>query len=815
MNDYEKLGAFYLGKDYDLDKGKLQETLVLYDSKDLTTHGVIIGMTGSGKTGLGIALIEEALIDKIPVIAVDPKGDLPNLLLSFPQLRAEDFRPWVNEQDAALEGLTPDEFAAEQAKTWREGLARWGQEPGRIARFQDSADFSVYTPGSNAGLPVSILRTFAPPPAAIVADSDLLRERIQTTTTGLLALIGIEADPLTSPEHILIANILESTWAEGRGLDLAGLIHAIQSPPFDKLGVMDLNLFFPAKERFALAMRLNSLLAAPGFESWLSGEPLDINRMLFTDQGKPRLSIFTINHLSDGERMFFLSILLNEILGWMRMQPGTSSLRAILYIDEIFGYFPPVKNPPSKAPLLTLLKQARAFGLGVVLSTQNPVDLDYKGLANTGTWFIGRLQTDQDKERVLGGLEGASAGTGFDRGRAGEILAKLGKRVFLLHNVHENKPAIFQSRWALSYLRGPMTRAQIKLLMATRKERESDLIPPFRAARATATAAVSPGQEAAGLPPVASQQPVLPSEIEVFYLAPSGTGHGLVYYPAVIGQVEVHYSSARYSVEETKTMAFAVQLEEGPIALDWDNALKLGLYKLQAAPLPGAEFADLPAVANEIKSYRNWSKDFLRWVRINRALTLHRSERLKQTSGVNESEGEFRARLSQAAREQRDLEIEKLRRRYGSKFTTLNDRLRRAEQAIAREEEQVKSKTVSTVISLGTAILGAFLGRKAISATSASRMGTAMKSAGQMQKEKMDVTRARESAEAIREQLNQLELQLQGDIQNLEATYDPASEELTEIKVNPKSTDMSLRLFGLAWMPYRKEVDGSLGPDWS
>jgi hypothetical protein len=263
MSDYEKLGAFYLGRDYDLHKRKLRESLVLYDSKDLTTHGVIIGMTGSGKTGLGIALIEEALIDRIPVIAVDPKGDLPNLLLNFPQLRADDFRPWVNEQDAVLQGLTPDEFAAKQAKTWRKGLAEWGQEPERISRLQDSADFSVYTPGSNAGLPVSILRTFAPPPAAILSDSDLLRERIQTTTTGLLALIGIEADPLTSPEHILLANILESTWAEGRGLDLAGLIHAIQSPPFESLGVMDLNLFFPAKERFALAMRLNSLLAAP------------------------------------------------------------------------------------------------------------------------------------------------------------------------------------------------------------------------------------------------------------------------------------------------------------------------------------------------------------------------------------------------------------------------------------------------------------------------------------------------------------------------------------------------------------------------
>jgi hypothetical protein len=755
-------------------------------------------MTGSGKTGLGIGLIEEALIDGVPVIAVDPKGDLPNLLLSFPDLRAEDVRPWVNVQDAVLKGLTLGEYAAKQAKTWRKGLAEWDQEPERIARLRASADFAVYTPGSNAGLPVSVLRTFAPPPGAILTDSDLLRERIQTTATGLLALIGIEADPLTSPEHILIANILESTWSSGKGLDLAGLIHAIQSPPFERLGVMDLDSFFPAKERFGLAMRLNSLLAAPGFESWLSGEPLDINRMLFTDQGKPRLSVFTINHLSDAERMFFISILLNEILGWMRMQPGTSSLRAILYIDEIFGYFPPVKNPPSKAPLLTLLKQARAFGLGVVLSTQNPVDIDYKGLSNAGTWLIGRLQTDQDKERVLGGLDGAAAGTGFDRRQAADILSRLGKRVFLLHNVHENEPAIFQTRWVLSYLRGPMTREQIKLLMAARKEQESAFTPPLPGGQQAAARAASRVSETDALPAVRSQLPVLPPGIDVFYLAASGAGHGLIYYPAVIGQVDALYSSASHDVDATKTMAFAVEFEEGPVALDWDNAVEFGLADLQSTPVPGAEFAELPVAAHDSKAYRKWNRDLLRWIRLNRPLTLYRSKRFNQTSRVHETEGEFRARLAQGAREKRDLAVEKLRRKYSSKFTTLNNRLMRAEQSVAREEEQAKSKTMATAISFGTAILGAFVGRKTVSATSASRMGTAMKSAGRMRKEKMDVGRARETAEAIRGEMNELEMQLQADIQSLEEAYDPASEELKEISLKPKSTDMSLRVFGLA-----------------
>ena len=432
MSEYEKLGAFYLGKEYDLASRKRREGLLLYDSKDLTTHGVIIGMTGSGKTGLGIALLEEALIDNIPIIAIDPKGDLTNLVLTFPQLRAQDLRPWVNEQDALNAGLTPEQFAAKQADLWRKGLGSWGQDAARIARLKDAADFAVYSPGSSAGMPVSVLRSFAPPPQAVGQDTDLLRERIQTTATSLLALLGIDADPITSREHILVSNILESIWASGKALDLAGLIRAIQTPPFERIGVMDLDAFYPAKERFKLAMRLNNLLAAPGFEAWLEGDPLNINRMLFTDSGRPRASIFTISHLSDAERMFFVSMLLNEILAWMRTQTGTSSLRAILYMDEIFGYFPPVKNPPSKAPLLTLLKQARAFGLGVVLSTQNPVDLDYKGLSNTGSWFIGRLQTDRDKERVLAGLEGAAAGTGFDRGRMEEVLAGLGKRVFLL-----------------------------------------------------------------------------------------------------------------------------------------------------------------------------------------------------------------------------------------------------------------------------------------------------------------------------------------------------------------------------------------------
>jgi hypothetical protein len=815
MNEYEKLGAFYLGKGYDMASRKRQDELILYDSKDLTTHAVIIGMTGSGKTGLGIALLEEALIDNIPIIAIDPKGDLTNLLLNFPQLRAEDFRPWINEQDALIAGLSPDQFAAQQAELWRKGLGGWGQEPERIARLQAAADFAVYTPGSSAGLPVSVLRSFAPPPPSIAQDVELLRERIQTTATSLLALLGMEADPITSREHILISNILESAWAAGRALDLAGLIRAIQTPPFERIGVMDLDSFYPAKDRFQLAMRLNNLLAAPGFEAWLEGEPLNINRMLFTDSGKPKASIFTISHLSDAERMFFVAMLLNEILAWMRTQAGTSSLRAILYMDEIFGYFPPVKNPPSKAPLLTLLKQARAFGLGVVLSTQNPVDLDYKGLSNTGSWFIGRLQTERDKERVLEGLEGAAAGTGFDRGRMEEILAGLGKRVFLLNNVNENAPVTFETRWVLSYLRGPLTREQIKILMAAKKSLQTAAAAPLQAA---ASLTGQPAVQTASIraPAAISEPPLVAPGIKVMYLAASGAGQDLVYYPAVAGWLDVYYSAAKYNVESSEKLAIAAMLEDGPVTLDWDKAeeIRLSPDNFETSPLPGASFADLPSAAKKPESYSKWNKDLLRWVRQSRPLNLYQSGRFKLTSSPAESKSEFLARVNQAAREERDLEVEKLRRKYSSKFDTLQNRLMRAEQALQREQEQATSKKMETVVSFGTAILGAFLGRKAVSARSATRLGTAVKSAGRMRKESMDVARAQETAESVKQEMTELDQRLQSDIDRLEAGYDSAAEEMEEVMIKPKSTDITLETFGLTWMPYRKDAGGRLFPDW-
>ena len=469
--DYEKLGLFYLGRPYDLAAKQKKDGLVLYDSRDLVTHAVCVGMTGSGKTGLCLSLLEEAAIDGIPALIIDPKGDLGDLLLTFPDLSPAEFRPWINEEDARRKGVEPDAFASTEAERWSTGLSSWQQDGARIKRLRDAADMVIYTPGSEAGIPVSVLRSFSAPPRSIRDDAELMRDRVSATATSLLGLIGIDADPIRSREHILIATILNAAWCEGKSLDIAALIQQIQTPPVTRIGVLELEAFYPSKDRFGLAMALNNLLAAPGFSVWMDGEPLDIQHLLYTPAGKPRLAIFSIAHLNDAERMFFVSLLLNQALGWMRTQSGTTSLRALIYMDEIFGYLPPVANPPSKMAMLTLLKQARAFGVGMVLVTQNPVDIDYKALSNAGTWFVGRLQTERDQMRVLDGLEGASAngGAAFDRQAMGRLLSALGNRVFLMHNVHEDAPEVFESRWAMSYLRGPLTRSQIKILMDPRR----------------------------------------------------------------------------------------------------------------------------------------------------------------------------------------------------------------------------------------------------------------------------------------------------------------------------------------------------------
>jgi len=822
MIDYEKLGVFYIGRPYNLVEKKPEEGLILYDSKDLVTHGVCIGMTGSGKTGLCIDILEEAAIDNIPAIAIDPKGDITNLLLTFPNLSQEDFLPWVNEDDARKKNLTVEEYAKEQAELWKKGLESWGQSGERIKRLKESADFVIFTPGSNAGVPISILKSFAAPPQTIIEDSELLRDRIVSLATSLLGLLGKETDPIKSREHILLSTIFENAWKKGIDLDLSTLIYQIQKPPMTKIGVMDIENFYPSKDRFELAMSLNHLLAAPGFNLWLEGEPLDIGKILYSPSGKPRISIFYIAHLNDAEKMFFVSLLFNQILAWTRSQSGTTTLRAIVYMDEIFGYFPPVANPPSKAPLLSLLKTARAFGVGILLATQNPVDLDYKGLSNAGTWFLGRLQTERDKARVLDGLEGVAATTGtrFDRKRMEEILAGLGNRIFLMNNVHDDEPTIFETRWAMSYLRGPLTRNQIKILMDNKREyfkteyiapKPQELIQEVTETRGVVA------QVAKETPQEVIERPIFPPNINQYYIPIRGfapQGYNLEYSPSLLGVAQINYFDDKIGININLEKCYVAQITDSPIPINWENSIeiKINVSDLETQPEKNATFSPLPRVAGDIKNYNSWSKDFLNYIYRNEKLEVFKSPSFKQFSKPGETEQEFRIRLQVYAHEQRDEEIEKLRKKYAAKIKSLEEKVRKAGQTVDRETDQAKQQKVQTTISLGSTIVGAILGKKLGGVTNIGRATTTARGGARVAKEEQDIQRAKESLETYQKELQELEQEFQSEVEKISQKIDPLKENLEIIAIRPLKKDIQIKLFTFVWLPYFKSPDGKIIP---
>ncbi|MBL8860421.1 MAG: ATP-binding protein [Planctomycetes bacterium] len=817
LQDYEKLGLFYLGQEYDLERGARRAELVLLDSRDLTTHAVCVGMTGSGKTGLCIGLLEEAAIDGIPAIVIDPKGDLANLLLQFPELRPADFEPWIDPEEARRTPGGAPAAARAAAERWQAGLREWHMDGARIARLRAAADFAVYTPGSTAGLPVSIVRSFAAPPRALVEDAELLAERIASTVTSLLGLVGLEADPLQSREHILLATLLERAWRAGQDLDLASLIGAIQSPPVQQVGVFELEAFYPAKERFQLAMRLNNLLASPTFGAWLAGEPLDVGAALHTPEGRPRIAIFSIAHLADAERMFFVSLLLNQTLAWMRTQSGTSSLRAILYMDEIAGYFPPVANPPSKAPLLTLLKQARAFGLGCVLATQNPVDLDYKGLANCGTWFVGRLQTERDKARLLDGLEGAAAAD-FDRATMDRTLAALGKRVFLLHSVHARAPRVFETRCALSFLRGPLTRAEIQRLMgprraalagaapaatvdaahghATTSEAVRQPVPPDAPA---ATPAAPARKAASGAP---TPPPVLPPGIPQHFLpARDPEARTRIFRPALFASAQVYFVDSKHAVATERARHLLVPFTAGPVPLDWDAAQILEHDEQALTPVApeGASFAALPAEAQRPKSYEVWKKALAERLARTEELVLFACDAPRVVSRPGESEAEFRVRLAQAAREERDRGKQQLVTKFAHKRATLEERVRRARQALEVQEGQARHAQIGGAISLGSALFGALFGQRTLTAGNVGRAGSAARGASRAAREAGDVQRARATLAAHEAALAELDARIEDEVRELEAAPDPHSAPLGRVVVKARKSNVSVRLLTLVW----------------
>jgi hypothetical protein len=733
-------------------------------------------------------------MDNIPAIVIDPKGDISNLLLAFPELDANSFRPWINEDDAAKKGVTPDEHAEKTAALWRSGLAEWGQSPERVREFRDKVDINIFTPGSKAGIPVSILSSLEAPPFEIMDDRELLGERVESTVSSLLSLVGVDADPIQSPEAVLLSSIFQKAWAAEQDITLETLVRHIQKPAFDKVGIIDLESFLPEKSRQTLALKFNNLLASPGFSTWLEGPPLDIAKMLHTPAGKPRISIFSIAHLGDSERMFFVSLLLNQMLGWMRAQNGTTSLRALLYMDEIYGYLPPSANPPSKKPMMTILKQGRAFGLGCLLATQNPVDLDYKALSNIGTWFLGRLQTERDKLRVLDGLEGAagSQNARFDRASMERLISGLGNRVFLMNNVHEDGPVLFHVRWVMSYLTGPLTRTQIKTLMDPKRAVFSTDAKPTGANPMS-----MPGMAA---PAASSARPVVGAGVREVFAAPAGNADDITYRPHLLREGTVHFSSAKAGIETSRSVRLVNPVQAAGI--DWENPVPPPA-KLEEStqPAAGAGFAELPGFTMNAANYKQVEKDFAEWLYRNERADVFTCPALKAWSKPGESEGDFRARLAHEAREARDAAIEKLRATTARKIATLETRLQSAEGQLAKQKAEANAAKMQAGVSVLGGILGGLFGRKA-GLGSITRGSAAIGKATSAYKQHQDVANADSKVAAIAQEIADIQAGLEAEIAKLTASYDPAALALETESLKPTKADVKVDSVALLWLPF-------------
>ncbi|MBK6302768.1 MAG: DUF87 domain-containing protein [Arcobacter sp.] len=779
--DYEKLKLFYIGKE----KINGQITPLIYQNKDLLTHAAIIGMTGSGKTGLGVTLLEEAAIDAIPSIIIDPKGDMTNLLLNFPELNPSDFEPWLDDSEVSNSGGTKEELAIKVSNSYKEGIQRDFQDLSRVKKLKDSADFTIYTPGSSAGVQVSILSSFKAPTIEILEDMELFSNIINSTVHSILSLIDNKSDE-TSKESILLASIFTSYFKEQRDLTLEELITLIVTPPFSKIGVFDLETFFPQSDRLKFALKINTIIASPSFSSWLEGESLDISKMLYSQSGKAKVNIFSIAHLNDSQRMFFVTILLNQILAWMRRQEGTTSLKALLYMDEIFGYFPPQANPPSKQPMLTLLKQARSFGIGVILSTQNPVDIDYKGLSNIGTWFIGRLQTKQDIEKVIDGLSSASE-NGLNKQELSMALGTLAKRNFIMKNINEEHIKTFETRWALSYLKGPLSKDAIKKLMENKKnnstknleEKKSEVNEPF--------IDVSKGKS----------KPIIVSNIKEKY---SYSSQNNAYYMQgyLLFSCNVHYLYTLKNVDLKENINFKIYLDEKATEINFDEREDVLTDTFDEKEKTNSFYYELPSFIQNEKELKLLERDFADYVYRNFKLTLYKNDTLKISSKQYESLDDFKIRIQDRLNEQIDEKIENLKQKFEKENTLLEQKISKLFEKLKKEEQDSISATTNSIISIGTSILGAFFGKSSKTAI-VSKVATSSRGVSKALKERSDIKTVQGEIDALQSLQDGLEEKLKIEIEKINDEFNISKYTIDEFFIKPKRTDIYDIKIELLW----------------
>lgn len=822
---------FYIGRIFDHQSGETSDEPYLYDPDDLNTHGVIVGMTGSGKTGLGLDIMEEAALNDLPAILIDPKGDITNLLLHFPEMLPSDFKPWVNADSARRDGKTVTQAAAETADLWKNGLAGWGIEQDRIEKLRDSVYYTVYTPGSTSGKPISILASLKAPQVEWESNSEALLEQIEGTVTALLSLMGEhDVDPVSDPRHILLAKIIAEAWQNGQDIDLGELIMQTQNPPFEKIGFFAVDQFFPQKDRFKLAMALNNLVAAPSFQPWLTGEPLDVASLLYASDGKPRHTIFYIAHLSEEERMFIVTLLFSAIETWMRSQAGSTSLRALIYFDEIFGYMPPSANPPSKKPMLRMLKQARAFGVGLILATQNPVDIDYKGLSNAGTWMIGRLQTERDKLRLLDGLQSA-AGGGFDRQTVDAMLSNLGKRVFLLNNVHDKGgPQLFQTRWAMNYLAGPITRNRIQELnglVAQPAGSDQSEVSSVKAAAPVASKAAVVDTTSSALAGYTRTPPAVPSGVDEFFLplryslvkaldeagltaARDVQELGLVYMPALLTQADVMFTDRKGSFSENVRYAVLIDGDEsGHIPFDEYAVAPFEPREVEGSAENDAHFAEFGELLSDSRRVKPIKTQFTDYVYREKALQLLSNEELALQSLPGESAEAFRERCEDAADKLEDAEVEKVRAKFEKELAKIKDKLRKEERELEEDQAKLQSLKMETMAKYGEAALdlaGSFLGGRR---RRTSKISSSLTKRRQQQTARDDVEESIEEIEVLKKQGETLLQEEEEALEAVDQKWAEIVQQIETVNVPPYKKNIVIELFGVAWRPHWVvEVDG-------
>jgi Helicase HerA, central domain len=773
-----------------LDGGEL-----VLDPDDLTTHAVIVGMTGSGKTGLGIVLLEEALEKGIPALILDPKGDMGNLALTFPDLSAASFRPWIDEAAARGAGQTPEEYAQKTAELWQRGLAGYGIDGRRIQSLRDAAEVTIYTPGSEAGVPLNVIGSLKAPALSWETDEETIRDEIEGTVSSLLGLIGIEADPLGSREHVLLSNLLEHNWRAGTDLDLGTLIGQIQKPPLRKLGVFEVDAFLPPDDRNELAVRLNALVASPSFAAWGRGPALDPAVLLRTEDGRPRAAVIYLAHLSDQERQLVVTLVLSRLITWMHGQSGTSELRGLVYLDEVMGFAPPTAMPPSKKPILTLMKQARAFGIGMVIATQNPVDLDYKAMANAGSWFVGRLQTERDKERVLEGLR--SAAGGVDVAALDTAIGGLEQRQFLLQSAHRDKPDLFSTRWAMSFLRGPLTKEQIATLTPD----------TARAAEEPVTVTRSPlaDDESAVAPPVADG-------IQVRWLDPAAPWAAAIGADPA-GQRLQAFLAARVSLRFDDTKAGLDTTQEwealyGPLDtgldLDRETAVDYDDRDLRAEPPDGAAYV-LPSIPlDKATFFRDAAREIQRRLIDTQTLELLRNAELKLYSRPGETEEQFAARADEAAKAAADAETAKIRDRLETKRERLERALETARRRVEQASVEQSSRRSTELLSGLGSVVGVLLGGKADTRTIA-RAGRALGGAASRRGMSTRAGERKESAEEKAElaetDLAELEQEILDEVAEIDEKWAAKADAVETVPIRLEAADVRIVETTLVWVP--------------